>query len=432
MTKNALKTRKLFYLPLEPVAGRYTEQLSGRTGWAMTALLGASKAGTATETVYVYPESWSPETTQIIKGAVLDASRRAQFSYAQCALLVQMISKGAVKSGDIIYLQDFYTPGFDGVLYALDIYGIKCDIQAMIHAQTFDEFDFTATIPGMRSWMRPLEMGLLSRMRAVYVGSTVHRDMIVQAMAEDGSFHNRAPDIHVVSLPFSMRALIEAGMMDDATHNHRRKNVVYSSRLDKEKNPEFMLEVALKFLKGRPDYRWTICTGAKNPSSYNVPDIADKVNSACAASWDRIVIKRGLTKGAYYKILSTAAVQFNCASQDFVSWTALEASLAGCSLVYPNFRSFPEMFDSTDLYKHLDVDSAVHKLLERTIDPNPKSSYSRFGYLAEHAEYSRRIWASLVLGNTAGIQMEAGAYCNTWKHTLAISALRAARSGNHA
>lgn len=272
-------------------------------------------------------------------------------------------------------------------------------------------------------------MGLLSRMRAVYVGSTVHRDMIVQALAEAGQFRS-TPDIHVVSLPFSSRAFVEAGIMENTTSNHRRKNVVYSSRLDKEKNPEFMLSVALRFLKARPNYTWTVCTGSKNLASYNVPDIADKVNSACAASGDRIVIKRGLTKGGYYKILATAAVQFNCASQDFVSWTALEASLAGCSLVYPDFRSFPEMFASEDLYKHLDVYSAVSKLLEHTEDPTPKSSYSRFGYLAEHADYSRRVWASLVLGNSVGVKMETGGHCNTWKHTQAIRSLKG-YSGSH-
>jgi hypothetical protein len=77
-----------------------------------------------------------------------------------------------------------------------------------------------------------------------------------------------------------------------------------------------------------------------------------------------------VSKEGYYDILRDARVQFNCASQDYVSWTLLEATLAGTDIAYPDVRSFPECVPDDRRYRHLDIDDALRLLNDLTISNN--------------------------------------------------------------
>ena len=107
--------RNVFYFGLEPLKARYTYQLC---------------------------EEWMPKTFEVYKdrlnfipmpgefdpdqeikvGAVLDAIGRGKYSLTQCQNFLKMIYDGVVKDGDIIFMQDYWTPGLDAIWYALDLY----------------------------------------------------------------------------------------------------------------------------------------------------------------------------------------------------------------------------------------------------------------------------------------------------------------------
>ena len=63
-------------------------------------------------------------------------------------------------------------------------------------------------------------------------------------------------------------------------------------------------------------------------------------------------------------MLSQSKVQFNCALQDWVSFTLLEALTFGCAPLYPMHRSFPEtlQFAEDYLYAPFSLESANAKL----------------------------------------------------------------------
>jgi hypothetical protein len=112
---------------------------------------------------------------------------------SQCANFLDMLNKDIVKDGDIVFLQDFWTPGIESLFYALDLYGYKnIKFYARNWAQSSDEYDFTFD---MRKWMRHYELGLDARLSGMFVGSTLHRDLLRQ----DGY----TCPIHVVSMPVS-------------------------------------------------------------------------------------------------------------------------------------------------------------------------------------------------------------------------------------
>jgi hypothetical protein len=348
--------RNVFYFGLEPLKARYTYQLC---------------------------EEWMPKTFEVYKdrlnfipipgdfdpdqeikvGAVLDAIGRGRYSLTQCQNFLKMIYDSTVKDGDIILLQDYWTPGLDAIWYALDLYNIKVKVYGMLHAQSVDEYDFTYP---MAYWMRHYELGLDQRMTGIFVGSTVHKDQLRAA-----GF--KAP-IHVMSLPIHKQATLD--VLPGWETLPKKNVIVFSSRFDKEKNPYFMMAIAEKFLNANPDYEWHVTSSGKEIRSM-IPGVVDDMY-ALAKRQPRFKILKGLTKQEYYTELATCKVQFNTSLQDYVSWTVIESTAFGADVVFPDFRSFPECIPSDRLYKPFDVQDAFD-VLQKTL-----------GSLRTHDEISSR------------------------------------------
>jgi len=343
--------RKLFYFGLEPLKARYTYQLSKE--W-----MPATFEPYANELEFIdIPGEFDPDQ-QIKIGAVLDAVGRGKFAMSQCANFLDMLNRDEVNDGDIIFLQDYWHPGIESILYAIDLYGIDLKIYSMLHAQSVDEYDFTYP---MRNWMRGFELGLDKRMTGIFIGSTVHKEQLREA--------GFTAPIHVVSLPIHKEATLAKLPGHDSLD--KQDVIVYSSRLDKEKNPFFMMEVAKEFLKQKPDFEWHVTTSGKEFRSM-LPGAIDALNKL-AKEEPRFKLLNGLTKEEYYTELATCRIQFNSALQDYVSWTVIEATAFGADIVYPNFRSFPEFIDSDRMYKPFDVQSAIDTLHD-VLDA-PKTHY---------------------------------------------------------
>ena len=348
---NSRKMRKLFYFGLEPLKARYTYQLSKE--W-----MPATFEPYANELEFIDVKGEFAPDQQIKIGAVLDAVGRGKFAMSQCANFLDMLNRDEVNDGDIIFLQDYWHPGIESILYAIDLYGIDLKIYSMLHAQSVDEYDFTYP---MRNWMRGFELGLDKRMTGIFIGSTVHKEQLREA--------GFTAPIHVVSLPIHKEATLAKLPGHDSLD--KQDVIVYSSRLDKEKNPFFMMEVAKEFLKQKPDFEWHVTTSGKEFRSM-LPGAIDALNKL-AKEEPRFKLLNGLTKEEYYTELATCRIQFNSALQDYVSWTVIEATAFGADIVYPNFRSFPEFIDGDRMYKPFNVESAIDTLHD-VLDA-PKTHY---------------------------------------------------------
>lgn len=358
--------RKLFYFGLEPLKARYTYQLCKE--W-MPATFEPYKD----RLEFIEIEGEFDPDQEIKVGAVLDAIGRGKYSLSQCEKFLQMINDGTVRDGDIIYLQDYWTPGLDAIWYALDLYKINVKVYAMLHAQSVDEYDFTYP---MSSWMRHYELGLDKRMTGIFVGSTVHKEQLRAA--------GFTAPIHVVSLPIHKRATLEKLPMYTPDRYSMKQNiVVYSSRLDKEKNPFFMLKVAKEFLRLNPSWEWHVTTSGKEFRSM-LPGVIDAMN-ALANEEPRFKLLNGLSKEEYYTELATCRIQFNTSLQDYVSWTVIEATAFGADIVYPNFRSFPEFVDENRMYKAFDWRDAILVMNKSIL--SPRNHYD----IVEKSDLGRRM-----------------------------------------
>ena len=124
--------KKVFYFGLEPLKARYTYQLSKE--W-----MPATFEPYSDKVKFIDVEGEFDPDQQIKVGAVLDAVGRGKFAMSQCSNFLDMLNKDEVNNGDVIFLQDYWHPGIESILYALDLYGIKVDIYARLHAQSVDE-----------------------------------------------------------------------------------------------------------------------------------------------------------------------------------------------------------------------------------------------------------------------------------------------------
>jgi glycosyltransferase involved in cell wall biosynthesis len=380
----------IWYFPLEAVKSRYTQQLCG--SWIPDAINEAnSRLHKKVRYNFVNVVGEVVET-DIKVGCVLDATGRGIFSLTQSSQFLKLIRENKVQSGDVIYVQDFWTPGLEAIQYALDLYNINVKWYTMLHAQSVDEYDFTYQ---MRRWMRNVELGYdsLFSTGGIFVGSSIHKKQLREA-----GF--KAP-IYVVSLPLGYTEVQDRIKL--FTKN-TEKSVVFSSRLDNEKQPFFMLSVAKKFLDANPDWKFIVTTSGKQLRSNNI-NAVDAIYKF-AKNNNRFIIKENLTKDQYYEILCNSKIQLNTSLQDYVSWTLLEATTCGCDICYPNFRSFPECVPKDRLYKAFDVDSCI-KLLNKCIK-HPRVHNN----IAIKSNYGRII-EGLIL-----TQQYNPKKFNIWKHSL--------------
>jgi hypothetical protein len=335
--------KSLLHLPLERYRQRYTEMLDG---WE-------SQVFSKDFSPYVPlipTDSNTPVVLDIVSGSVLDSVARPSWALRQMQLLIN--SSGAKTLGDV-YFSDFYTSGLDALAYC------KRDFKAhaFCWAQSFDRFDFTAA-PGTIQWMRPWEYMALDIYSSVFVASPLLAEFIIAASpaAEE--------KVHVVGLPFNSA---EVAALLDTSFNSQHFDCVYTSRWDKEKNPGLFLAL----VESRPDLKFAICTGWPEVRGTDTQAIAQL--NRLRQSNSNLTVFTKLTKSEYYSVLSNSRVQFNCAKQDWISFTLLEALTFGCVPLYPNTRSFPEalQYQQEYLYEPNNLRQASAKLtsLVRSSEP---------------------------------------------------------------
>ena len=317
-----------YYIPLPPYKERYTEYLSVEDGIFERQL---KKYAIAFKSIR--PRGYSSRSLYTINtGQVVDLMVMTDWAFYQIRTLCGMISIGEIKEGDIIYFDDFWTPGMEMVPYALSLKGLfgKVKLGAFCHAQSVDPNDFTAQL--MSSWIRGFEDAWEGCLDIVTVAA---QDMIDKWKKAWNWFPNdSALNFRIIGLPsFDSEYLIkEIGC--HSLVGPRTRNVIYSSRLDREKRPELFLRVAEAVMFKRSDITFTICTGADGLRS-NEPNILTRINKLKNEYPKQFYILTGLTKKQYYTWLAYSAVQMNTSLQDLVSWTLLEAATFGCVPFYP-------------------------------------------------------------------------------------------------
>jgi hypothetical protein len=339
--------RKLYYMGLEAYNARYTLQL---TEWNKRVF---ERRGL--DVVYV-PGETLDNSQRISVGQVLDAHGRSYFGMSQMMNLVKMMQQGEVTSEDVIYFEDMFQPGFESLPYIIDqlpehmwprIY-VRC------LAQTIDPDDFVH-VWGMDRWMRAYEQMVCSSVTGVLASN---EEMVAHMRVAGWD----VPIYNISGLAFGKNEVIERVDHYIKPFSSRRMRVVFSARWDQEKQPDFYMDLIEAWNERYPSKKvdFVVCSGGElksNNDSY-------MARTRKMVEDGKLIVYDNLDKNKYYEIVNDSRVVFNCALQDWTSNTVSEADALGCNVLYPAYRSFPEVFanDHERMYVPWSIDDAINKL----------------------------------------------------------------------
>lgn len=343
--------RKLFYMGLEPYEGRYTLQLQD---WSERAF---KRRGID---YVVVPGTTIDDTKAISVGQVLDAHGRSYFAMSQMMNLVQMMRNGEVTAEDVIFFEDMFQPGMESLPYIMDQIPAEQQPQVWIRclAQAVDPDDFVH-VWGMGKWM-----SLYEEMCNEFVTGVLASNEEMVANMKIANW--KAPLYNISGLAFDKDEVQERvnGMIKDWTD--RKNRVVFTARFDQEKQPDFYMDLAEKYAD--TDIEFAILQGG--PLRSNNFKYIDRARQMEAEG--KLVIYEDLKKDQYYDIVNNSKVLFNCALQDWTSNTVSEADALGCNVLFPAYRSFPEIFNNCHerMYIPWSIDDAGNKLEKLLLVPH--------------------------------------------------------------
>ena len=334
--------RKLFYMGLEPYEGRYTLQLED---WSRTVF---ERRGIEYISV---PGVTIDNTKSIQVGQVLDAHGRSYFGMSQMMNLVQMMRNGEVTGEDVVFFEDMFQPGIESLPYIMDQIPAEQRPKVWVRclAQAVDPDDFVH-VWGMSRWM-----SLYEAMTNEFVTGVLASNEEMVAHMKIANW--RAPLYNVSGLAFGKEE-VQGRVGTIKPFEQRANRVVFAARWDQEKQPDFYMDMAEEI--GGYKTEFAILQGG--PLRSNNPKYIERARALEAQG--KLKIYENLKKNEYYDILNDSRVLFNCALQDWTSNTVSEADALGCNVLFPAYRSFPEIFanDHTRMYVPWSKEDAMSKL----------------------------------------------------------------------
>lgn len=341
---------KIIYMGLESYESRYTLQL---TKWATTTM---NRRGVD----YVIVPGLTIDDSQAISvGQVLDAHGRSFFAMSQMMNLVQMMKNGEVTGEDIIFFEDMFQPGIESLPYIMQQIPEKDRPKVWVRclAQSIDPDDFVH-VWGMAPWMSKYE----HMVNDFATGVLASNEEMVAHMKIAGW---TAPIYNISGLTFDKEE-VRSRVSALPSWNERVKRVAFAARFDQEKQPNFFMDLVEQH---HTSMEFAILQGG--PLRSNNPDYVVRARQLEAQG--KLKIYENLKKNEYYALLASSRVLFNCALQDWVSNTVSEADALGCNVLFPAYRSFPEVFanDASRLYVPWSQDDASTKLLKLIDTPSP-------------------------------------------------------------
>lgn len=342
--------KTLYYMGLEPYQGRYTLQLQD---WNEAVF---KKRGIDYKLV---PGKTIDNTKSISTGQVLDAHGRSFYSLHQMANLVQILKSEKVTSDDAIFFEDMFTPGIESLPYILNQIPAENRPKVWIRclAQTIDPDDFVH-VWNMQEWMSHYEHMVNSFATGILASN---EEMVANAKVAGW----KAPIYNISGLAFGKKEV--QSRAKELPFYTRARRVVFAARWDQEKQPDFYMDLAEELHK---EMDFVVLQGG--PLKSNDPKYVARARDLQTKGI--LDVQENLSKDMYYMILANSRVMFNCALQDWTSNTVSEADAMGCNVLFPAYRSFPEIFanDHERMYIPWSKDDATNKLRNLIEHPHRK------------------------------------------------------------
>jgi len=300
----------LYNIPIEPLEERYSVQ------WAKWFQEHFDSADVP------HTHITGNATSGVIKdGAFLDVVETHVYKAYTILSMLERIQSGKVHDDDVFFFHDIWDPGLTTLAYVRDGLGLNFKIAGCLHAGSYDCNDFLAR-KGMTSWAASCEFAWFREIAdAIFVATPYHKRLICGTRQVDPS------GVHVTGFPMYPDDFVPKDIhWDIAGGVGRPPRLAFPHRLDPEKHPELLHELAVRL-----------------------------------PNWNIIVTKKFCnSKKKYYETLQACDAAVSFADQETWGIAMQEALFCGAIPFVPNRLSYVEMYPDELRYK--DMDDLVNKL----------------------------------------------------------------------
>lgn len=284
---------KIWHLPIEEYETRYTAD------WVSEFEDEFEKANIPYETI-----KGDRTTSKLKVGQVLDCCGTHLYKFSQLQKLIQKINNNEVKDNDIIFFSDLWFPGLESLFYIRNISKINFKISGVLHAGTWDEYDFTS-LTGMGKWAKSVEYSWLTGVDCIFVATNFHKSLI------ENYFGQLFKNIFVTGIPFYFEKLQKFKLP-------KENIIVFPHRNAKEKNPDLFNELSNKQTLQKFKFVKTL-------------DVCKSRND-------------------YFALLGKAKYMVSFAEQETFGYSTVESMALNCKVFVPDALSYKETVPSGRYY----------------------------------------------------------------------------------
>lgn len=306
-------------LPIEKIEERYSAQW---WTWTLAALAGHPEWGARI--------IGNPEPQRIHLGQFLDVYGTCLYKSDQLFQTIRVLEETQPRPATVV-LYDAWYPGLEALAYIRDTTGRDLRIVGVLHAGTYDPYDFLAQ-QKLTYWARNLEKSWGKLLDKILVATEFHRSLLVE---------NRGIDVRKIRL-------VKFPVFEDKDRRATTKGriVVFPHRLAPEKQPEVFEAVQNYYFN----------TYGDNGTAF-------------------VMTKRKCSsKEEYYNLLARSKVSFSSALQETFGIAMQESINLGCVPIVPDRLAYRDTIPPEYRYRSGSIQLAarmIHDALEGRLPPPP-------------------------------------------------------------
>lgn len=314
----------LYYIPIEPLEERYTEQ------WYRW-----------------FPEEFKRQhlkftvidgetlTNVVETGTFLDVNSTLYYKAEQLKRIAQLFFEKKVKEGDAFFVADIEFWGIDAIRYLAVLNGINVRITGFCHAGSYTKEDyFEKTAPFAQHY----EHAWGAIFDYIFVGTEYHKNQLITLRQIPES------KIIVTGNPYDIKETTNGVIKQE-----KQNLVVLTNRPDYEKRPNLTLDAFVTLKTKHPDWRFAVTTSRKQWGSGWIRDKA-----LFLQKMGMIEIYEGISKNEYLSILSGAKVMTSNSIEENFGYCILEALIFKTVPVLSKGLSHDELVSKDFLFSSID------------------------------------------------------------------------------
>lgn len=319
----------IYYLPIEPLDERYTEQ------WYRWFPAEFIRQGLPYRVVDGEPLL----ADEIRVGTFLDINSTLHYKAEQLKQVALLFHLQQVKDGDVFLVADAEFWGIEAIRYLATLNRLQVRMVGFVHAGSYTAEDFMEPCV---NFARYYEHAWGQVFDTLCVGSEYHRQALVTKRGVPEA------KILVTGNPYDIqetRALVgplraSRDAPDITPQNHRPMRVIHSNRPDPEKRPELTLDLFEHLKPKHPSWELMVTTSRQTWG-------AGVLRARALAMQDRgvLTIREGISKRAYLRLLADSRVMTGNTIEENFGYCVLEALAMDTVPVIPDAFSHPELVE---------------------------------------------------------------------------------------